>query len=202
MITPNLVAVTLVVSAMTGLSYADPDRPERIHENIRTEYRGAATPDHIMFAHELFTIREAAVSYPDYALRIVQEGMQLDSEEAAEAFIARMVAAAGELESEYGKVSDTLLCGPDAPRAREALYKILDRVDDLREIKDHNAYVKFTSSLDKSQKDALSAWLEEDKEGFYYRTAEHKSSYEGTGVDVVRHVETVCAMRASLGLIH
>lgn len=52
--------------------------------------------------------------------------------------------------------------------------------NDLREIKSHNVYVKFISSLDESQQEAMTAWLKEGKEGFYYRTAEHK---QGAGIE-------------------
>lgn len=189
----SLIAVTLIALALAGRALSAP--PEHV-EKIRKEYRGAAAPDHLMFAHELFSVRAAATSDRDFALRIVQQGMQFDSEKAAEGFLSRVVAAANELESAYNKVSDTLVCGPDAPRDKMALYQILDQVDDLHEIKAHNAYVKFISKLDNDQQDALTAWLEEDKEGYYYRTAEHKSSYERTGIDVVSHVDMLCAKRS------
>ncbi|MGH7928366.1 MAG: hypothetical protein ACREQV_11280, partial [Candidatus Binatia bacterium] len=133
----------------------------------------------------------------DMALRRVQKYMQLESKEAAEAFLSRMEATADELDSEYDKVWDETVCRHDAPRGKEALYQMLDQMDDLERIKSHNAYVKFMSSLDERQEEAMTAWLEEDKEGFSYWSAEHKSTYEKMAVDVENHVDTVCAAKGN-----
>jgi ribosomal protein L35AE/L33A len=186
----SLIAITVLASVIAGLADAEPDRSEK----IRKEYRGSTAPDHIVFAAELLSMKETSATNPDIALWIVQKRMGLDSEEAATAFISRMVAAASEMESEYGKVLDETVCSQHGLRS-EALYPILDRVDDLNEIKSHNAYVKFMSELDKSQKEAMTTWLKETKEGFYYRTAEHKSLFEDMGLDVVDHVDAVCTLR-------
>ncbi|MGH8194595.1 MAG: hypothetical protein ACREQ8_09380 [Woeseiaceae bacterium] len=190
---PSLIAVTIVTLAMTSLAHADP--PARSVEKIRKEYRGSEAPDYVMLAHEVRSIRSTAEWNRDIALWLVQKYMHIDSNEAAEAFLSRMVAAADELDSEYDKVWDTMVCGPEALRAKEGLYHRLDQVEDLWLVKSHNAYVKFMSELDESQRNAMTAWLEEDKEGFHFRIAEQKSSFESTGVDVVNHIDTVCAAR-------
>lgn len=190
----SLIAVILIALVIAGTSYADP--PERT-EKIRKAYRGAAAPDYLMFATEVLSMKETAEWNRDIALQIVQKRMGLDSEDAAEAFLSRMVAAAKELEAEHGNVVDTMLCGPNVPREKKALYQRLDQVDDLQEIKSHNVYVKFLSSLDEGQQAAMTAWLKESKEGFSYRTAEHETSFENVGVDVVNHVDMVCAARGA-----
>lgn len=189
---PSLIAVTTLILALAGLAPADP--PERV-EKIRNEYRGLAAPDHLMFAMHVRSMQGTAEWNRGIALGMVQKYMQFDSEDAAEAFLFRMVAVVGELESEEDKIWDETVCRPDAPRSKEALYQMLDRVDDLREIKAHNAYVKFMSTLDKRQEEAMTAWLQDAKEGFYYRTAEHKSLFELSGQDVVMRVEIICASR-------
>lgn len=191
------IAAILITLAIAGVSYADPVRPDGAQVKIRTEYRGLAAPDHLMFAMHARTMNGIAESYRDIALDIVQKHMHLDSEEAAESFLSRMIATVGELDSEQGKIWDEAVCRPDAPRSKEALYKMLDLVDDLAEIKAHNVYVKFLSSLDEGQQEAMTAWLKEEKEGFYYRAAEHKSMFEASGSDVVERVQVICAVRAS-----
>lgn len=185
------VVIALITMIIVGMAHADRDRSEK----IRKEYRGSATPNHIVFAMGLFSISSTKAEHPEIATWLVQHYMRLDSEDAAEAFLSRMLSAAAELETEWAKVHDATLCGPDAPRSKEAMYHALDQVDDLREIKSQNVYAKFMSGLDESQQEAMTAWLEEEKEGFYYRTARHESMYENTDYDVVGHVDMVCASR-------
>lgn len=196
---PSLIAISLVVFAITGFSHADPGPPERVPEKIRKEFRGAAAPDHLVFAALFDSTKATAEWNREIALGIVQKHMHLDSEKAVEVFLSRMVAVVGELESEHDKVWDETVCRPDAPRSKEALFQMLDRVDDLTEIKTHNVYVKFISSLDQNQQETLTAWLKDAKEGFYYRTAEHRSLYENTSVDVIEHIDMVCTMRRAEG---
>ncbi|MGH8195729.1 MAG: hypothetical protein ACREQ8_15210 [Woeseiaceae bacterium] len=188
----SLIAVISLILALAGVAQADP--PERA-EKIRKEYSGSDAPDHLVFAAVLFSIKGWNATNPDIALRNVQDRMQLDSEDAAKAFLSRMLAAAAKLEAESGKVSNEMLCGPDAPRDKEEMYQRMDMVDDLRENKFHNVYVRFMSDLDERQQEAMTSWIQEGKEGFYYRTAEHKSLYEGTDYDVIGHVDMVCASR-------
>jgi hypothetical protein len=188
----RILSLITVATFTFALAHADPPGHA---EKIRKEYRGLAAPDHLMFAMHVRSMKETAEWNRDIAIGMVQKYMKLESEEAADAFLSRMTAAVGELESEYDAVWDQTVCRPDAPRSKEALYQMLDRVDDLTEIKNHNVFVKFMSSLHMRQQEAMTAWLKDSKEGFYYRTAEHKSLYEFSGEDVVERVETICAMR-------
>jgi hypothetical protein len=108
------------------------------------------------------------------------------------------VAAADEVDSESGKVSKEMLCGPDAPRDKEDIYRTMDLADDLRQNKVHNVYTKFMSGLDARQQEAMTAWLQDAKEGYYYRSAEHKSLWETADYDVLGHVDMVCASQEGM----
>jgi hypothetical protein len=193
----TLVLVVLAFFLTEILTIAQVDMASDRSERIRKEYRGSETPDHIMFGYSLLSIKGVQAQHPDIAIQLVQKHFQLDSEEDAEVFLSRMLVAATELESEWESVQVNATCGPDSPRTQEAMYITLDQVDDLRENKSRELYAKFMPSLDEGQQEFMIAWLQKKKDGFYYRTAEHKSMYENTDYDVVGHVDMVCAERAS-----
>jgi hypothetical protein len=189
-----LIATALITLANADLAYADPEPSVQ----IRKEYRGSEMPNHIMYAPLLLVVKELSAMNHDIALRLIRDKMQLDSTDAQEAMISEMAAALTELESDIAILEYETLCGPDAPRSKEALYDTFDRLDDLREIKYHNAYVKFVSELDAKQQQALNDWIAERKEGSYYRTASHKSMYERSpDLDVIGHVDMTCDIRRS-----
>jgi hypothetical protein len=190
--TIGLLAVILTALGITGRSYADP--PER-QVNIRREYRESEAPDHLIFVSHISTMKEVAAFNRNVAIGMVQEHMHFESAEAADPFLTNMIAIADERHEARDKIWVETICRPDAPRDKEALYRLLDQVDDLALIKAHNIYVAFLSTLDARQQDALIAWLQEEKEGFYYRAAEHESIFEASGGDVVERVQVICATR-------
>ena len=190
----SLIAITLTALTMAGPTCADPEGMVQ----IRKEYHGSATPDHFLFAPLLNTIKELDKTNHDITLRVIQDKMQLDTADSADAMVSQMMAALTALDSEIAKLGYETLCGPDAPRSTEAMYGTLDQLDDLTEIAYHNAYVKFISELAEKQQEALNDWIEERKEGSYYRAASHKSMYEGSpDSDVIAHVEMSCGVRRS-----
>lgn len=164
-------------------------------ERIRTEYKGSATPDHIVFGYALLSIQKMQAENPEIATTVIQKKMGLDSAELADDMLGRLVAAASELKAEWAAVKQGVVCAQNAPRTKEGMYAALDRVDDLKEVASHNLYTKFISSLEDWQQEAVGRWLTEKKRGFYYRTAEHESLYENSDYDIVGYVDMVCADR-------
>lgn len=160
---------------------------------IRTEYdRSVNTPNYIIFKARLRYIELINTDNHDNALQIVRRRMHLYSERSDEVFLTKMLEAAATLRSEDKKLTKTMLCNPSRDRSKNANYLRLDRLDDARENKWDNAYVKFVSELSDQEEAAFLDWLQESKQGYYYRTSEHESLFESSGLDVQVRVEKTC----------
>ncbi len=178
---------------VTAIMAAPPTSASESKVKVRTEFdRTVNTPNHIIFAARLNFIESVNAEDHDIAVQIVRNRMHLYAEGADEAFLSKMLVTAAALKVEENELTESMLCNPSRDRSKNATYTRLDSLDDARENKWDNAYVKFMSELNEKEEVAFLEWLQKAKEGYYYRTAEHKSLYEVNGMDVEVRVEEAC----------
>jgi hypothetical protein len=185
-----LIAASLITLGVTTFAYAEPDEKGA---EIRRQYRGQETPDHIAFNGIIYALKKEDDADHDIMLEIVHRHMRLPSQKEAAEFLAKVQTAADDLTWETTKLERDLLCSPDSARDPGGIYKSFDELDDLREVTFHNAYTKFMSSLNDQEEESFTRWFDEMKSGVSYYVRAHASTWATSSRDVVSHVELWCA---------
>jgi len=184
----NLIAATIILG-LASVVLGSPDNSAQ----IRKEYKGQENvPDHLMFAFTLRFMKRTYENEREFALVLVQENMKLGSEESAERFLQRMLAAGADLESRRRYVNKAVMCQDNSLRSNSQIYRSLDALDDAYVTIAKYAYDEFKSTLKKDEKKRFKAWMEEFKEGYSHTAFDHSSVFESTGVDVKTHLQQVC----------
>lgn len=161
---------------------------------IRTEHRHSPdTPNHLVFGMTLYSIQSREARDHDLAVQIVQKRFGLGSAEEAERILTKMLDVLESLQQEHWELRKKMLCGADRVREKGVIYRKMDALDDVRAVATHKHYIMFLSDLDDAATVNYLQWLEERKKTYSYRTAEHASMYEGTGIDVLSYVDQSCA---------
>lgn len=188
---PILIVASLFMLTVTTLAYANPPEDRRV--KMRREYRGQETPDHVAFMVVLYSIKAADDDDHDSMLEVVQRSMHLPSQKETAAFLEKVQAAAKDLQWEIVKLERETVCSPDSARSKKGIYKTFDRLEDLREVKYHNAYTKFMSELNDQELASFAAWLDHRRSRVSYYVTDKESAWESSGRDVESFVELWCA---------
>lgn len=161
---------------------------------IRTEHRHSPdTPNHLVFGSILHSTHSREARDHDIAVQIVQKRFGLGSAQEAERILTKMLDTLESLQHENMLLRKKMLCGADRVREKRVIYRKMDALDDVRAVATHKHYIIFLSDLDDAATVNFLQWLEESKKTYSYRTAEHASMYEGTGIDVLSYVDQSCA---------
>lgn len=173
------------------------DQPEESqHDNIRvrTEYRKSMdTPNHFVFWSVLRSVRSRDAQDHYQTLQIIQSRFELESPEEAEGILANMLATAEAIKKEHLEIRKTILCKGDRAQEKVDVYRRMDAVDDARAAATRRHYLSYMAGLDATEEVNLLQWLDERKKTYSYRTAEHESLYEGSGIDMIAYIDQACA---------
>lgn len=173
------------------------DQPEQSqHDNIRvrTEYKHSMdTPNHLVFWSVLRSVQSRDAQDHDVTVQIILARFDLVSAEDAEMVLANMLVTANAIKNEHLEIRNTILCKGDRAQEKVEIFRRMDAVDDARDAATRHHYLSYMSSLDASEEVNFLRWLDERKKTYSYRTAEHESLYEGSGIDVIAFIDQACA---------
>lgn len=173
---------------------ASPDEKGRSGEKVRIEYPNSAeTPNHIVFQSVLYRLGARAKKDYPAAVGITQRTFGETSEAEAIAILNRIREIIAALEEDGHASRKRLLCGNGSLQQKDVYYKRMDALDDARIARLRMHYVLFMTGLNEPQTEAFEAYIESSKTKVYFRTAEHKSSYENADVNVLDTVALLCA---------
>lgn len=161
-------------------------------ERTRHQFRGAETPDSIMFQSLIRRTSEQYVSDPERTIRNVKYDMRFSSDAEAVAFISILDQHHKNLSKNKLLLRKSILCTSTPYKSRKNLFNDVDLSWDRELSLAAFAYDEFVATLDPDYLERFSTWLEEAKQGYQYYVFKAESSFEGRADDPIAHYRDKC----------